>query len=262
LARKSCFLGGVSGFSFNSGVGEDLSWRGVKTDAKGPVLGLCFSNFPFSVGEVCRSSVDASVSEVALLGFSSIDFVLSRDSKGGVAVLDLVGPGVSLFFTIPELNPSGNPPMVKGFIEPPIGGERSSPPVVTSLNELVLTGSTLPFSCFDLFSSVIQLGCCEGGAFGLGESVGLLIALSSQLDLVGLHRFGSIVFEGLTGRSSSFSGDLGLFASGVRLDLEIFKGSGGLTKPSFVVDSARPLMVPEVPSRSFSFRFATTVALL
>ena len=54
-------------------------------------------------------------------------------------------------------------------------------------------------SALFLFSSAIHEGCEEVGLCrGLGDS-GLFNALSNQLDLVGLHRRGSIVLDGLVG---------------------------------------------------------------
>lgn len=62
----------------------------------------------------------------------------------------------------------------------------------------------LPRPVLFLLSSTIHAGCCEEAGLGgnFGES-GLLSALSSQLDFVGLQRLGSIVLEGLTGRDAS-----------------------------------------------------------
>lgn len=70
------------------------------------------------------------------------------------------------------------------------------PPMLTSCFDAdvgLRRRSALPF-CF------IQAGCCGTGvaALGFGDS-GLFRALSSQLDFVGLHLLGSMVFEGLEG---------------------------------------------------------------
>ena len=103
-------------------------------------------------------------------------------------------------------NPAGRPPMLEGFVRPPRGGDLINPPMLTSCLGPFLglrPKSTLPV-CLDLLISDIQAGCCGGGVgLGLGDS-GLFRALSSQLDLVGLHRLGSMVFEGLVSSVVSF----------------------------------------------------------
>lgn len=102
---------------------------------------------------------------------------------------------------MPEEKPAGRPLMLNGFESPPGGGDLIKPPMLTSCfgPEVELRPkSKLPF-CFALLISDIQVGCC-GGATGLGfGDSGLFRALSSQLDFVGLHLLGSIVFDGLLG---------------------------------------------------------------
>jgi hypothetical protein len=66
-----------------------------------------------------------------------------------------------------------------------------------SAGEALLPRSTLLRCCLIRLISAIHAGCAGGGCLNLGES-GLLRALSSQLDFVGLHRF-----EGLGGDVSS-----------------------------------------------------------
>jgi hypothetical protein len=78
--------------------------------------------------------------------------------------------------------------------------EGSGEPAGGLLSAAARPRSTLLRCCLILLISAIQAGCWGGGSLGFGES-GLLSALSSQLDLVGLHRF-----EGLGG--GEFSVDL------------------------------------------------------
>jgi hypothetical protein len=80
---------------------------------------------------------------------------------------------------------------------PPGGGVRIKPTGVTSLNVLARPMSTLPLDC----RACCHEGC-GGGGFDCRDS-GRLSALSSQVDLVGLHRLGSIVLDvkGLEGPS-------------------------------------------------------------
>ena len=77
----------------------------------------------------------------------------------------------------------------------------------------------------------LQVGW-EGFEVGLGDS-GLFNAFSSQLDLVGLQRLGSIVFDGLDGilASSSFSASRLVLVSIDRLldDLETSPRSDALS---------------------------------
>lgn len=91
-----------------------------------------------------------------------------------------------------------------------------------------LTGSESSLDKFDFCKSAIQLGVWGFGDVILGDS-GLAKALSSQLALVGLHRFGSIVLVGLIGnvlgdfRTGDFrTRDLG-FGSGT---FELFSYAG------------------------------------
>jgi len=83
-----------------------------------------------------------------------------------------------------------------------IGDVRPDP--VGSPNELPLPRSTLLRCCLMRLISAIHAGCAGADCFGLGDS-GLLSALSSQVDFVGLHRF-----EGLGGEKSSCSASLSL----------------------------------------------------
>ena len=95
-------------------------------------------------------------------------------------------PEVVLVST-PARKPSGNPEVLSGLSPTPTGGERKNPVVLTSCELPTFTGSASGFCCFALFRLVIQFGCCGTLNLGLGDS-GLLIAFSSQLDFVGLHR--------------------------------------------------------------------------
>ena len=85
---------------------------------------------------------------------------------------------------------------------------------------------------------------------GFGDS-GLFNALSSQLDLVGLHLLESPVLVGLNGRAASevlLDSGVVLLPVGVR---ERVGGRAGLTKPSPVVDVVMLLLIElEVPGRS------------
>ena len=177
---------------------------------------------------------------------------------------DALLPGEALlserFFEIrPEENPAGRPPILGGFAGPPMGGDLIKPPMLTSCFGPTGGGlrlrSTLLF-CFALLISAIQAGCWGGGAtaFGLGDS-GLLSALSSQLDFVGLHLLDSNVFDGLEGggvctRASCSTGTLswsGLTPKGVCVR---GVGRAGLAKLS-VVDVVMLLFIElEVPGRS------------
>lgn len=95
----------------------------------------------------------------------------------------------------------------------------------------------------------------------MGES-GLLMALSSQLAFR-LHRFESIVLDGLAGMESSASASLDFSGSLTKLGWEeVCDGKAGLMKPSLNVDSAMLLIVPEVPGLSFSLEFCTIVVPL
>ncbi len=100
---------------------------------------------------------------------------------------------------------------------------------------------------------------------GLGDS-GLFRALSSQLDFVGLHLLGSMVFEGLEGGvlSSCFDAPAKLSCSPVLTPIGVCvreAGSEGLTNTSFVVDMVEVVMLLlmefPVPGRS-----CVSVALL
>jgi hypothetical protein len=115
------------------------------------------------------------------------------------------------FFTKPELNPSGSPPILRSFECPPGGGERISPGWVTTskLGFELLTSLGSMFGCFDFRSSLLHVGCSTFGDVIFGDS-GFDRALSNQLALVGLHRLGSIVFVGLDGSSSCELFDLKL----------------------------------------------------
>lgn len=106
----------------------------------------------------------------------------------------------------------------------PIGVDLISPPMLTECLDgaggavgLVVSESLLGLLAFwalALFSSTIHAGWLvgRGVGFGLGES-GLFRAVSNQLALVGLHRRGSMVLDGLTGIvTSSFSATAVLLA--------------------------------------------------
>lgn len=85
---------------------------------------------------------------------------------------------------------------------------------------------------------------------GFGDS-GLFRALSNQLDLVGLHLLGSMVFDGVLGGvvSTHRVGSGGV--SSCTFDVcEREAGSGGLTNPSLVVDVVILLLIElAVPGR-------------
>lgn len=110
---------------------------------------------------------------------------------------------------------------------------------------LLLPMSMLPRCCLMRLISAIQAGCAGGGGcFNLGES-GLLRALSSQLDFVGLQRL-----EGLGGEVSSCGWSFSLKVDATDLlRLWLWAGSAGLTNSRGARSSSR------VPGR-------VTVALL
>lgn len=161
---------------------------------------------------------------------------------------------VRVFGVKPEEKPAGRPPILNGFASPPGGGDLIKPPILTSCLGPVVgprPKSTLPF-CFALLISDIHAGCCGGGTcLGFGDS-GLFKALSSQLDFVGLHLLGSMVFDGLLGGVVSIRKDGSVEVSswltfGV---CEREAGSEGLTNPSLVVDVVILLLMElEVPGR-------------
>jgi hypothetical protein len=101
---------------------------------------------------------------------------------------------------------------------------------------LPLPRSTLLRCCLIRLISAIHAGCAGGGCLGLGES-GLLRALSSQLDFVGLHRF-----EGLGGDVSSCDCSFSWKDEATDL-LRLWCGSAGFTNSSLGVRSVSALFV-------------------
>ena len=138
----------------------------------------------------------AGISSTAtIVGFGEV--ITGFDFGGGVAVSAGLGGDESRGArSLPNVSAP------KSFV---FGGrltaaEGSGEPVGGLLSATARPRSTLLRCCLILLISAIQAGCWGGGSLGFRES-GLLSALSSQLDLVGLHRF-----EGLGG--GEFSVDL------------------------------------------------------
>ena len=120
-----------------------------------------------------------------------------------------------------------------GLGNPPMGGARISPAVLTSLCALEVSLLT---DCVRLLAmSVIHAGCVLGAGFsGLGGSGPLLRAVSSQLDFVGLQRLESPYLVGLEGgvvRIWSRAMLPSLDSPGLMTDSErLWFGSAGLMK--------------------------------
>ena len=106
---------------------------------------------------------------------------------------------------------------------------RRRPTGVTSLKLPRRPRSTLPLVCL----SLPQDACCDGCLLCLGES-GRFKALSSQVDLVGLHLLGSIVLE--TGVVGLELESTGLSTLMVLLDLAC-KAKGGLLALSLLPET-------------------------
>jgi hypothetical protein len=98
----------------------------------------------------------------------------------------------------PEDRLSGRLLLPNGCAEPPVSDDLKRPVGLTTANDDsgLLTGSEPSLNDFDFCKSVIQLGVWVLGE-ATAEGSGLANALSSQLALVGLQRFGSIVLDGL-----------------------------------------------------------------
>lgn len=185
------FFGGVSGFPFTEGErlpfglsGDSFARGDWDIDAASFVAGSrCIG---FSSGGLVScvtgfvNGTGSSSSSGALLAAVSCTDTCGREDGLELGVL-------ALGLEMPAPSSEESPPSDCDLIKPPIGGERMKLAVVTSLKSLGFPRSTLPRCCFALLSSLIQLGCWAGAAFGLGDS-GLLMAFSSQLDFVGLHR--------------------------------------------------------------------------
>ena len=111
-------------------------------------------------------------------GVSGLTLAFARDDvEEGVDIRVLVS-AISLVFAeplvsgnvslsglfrviVPDENPGGRPPTLRGLARPPGGGDRIRPPMLTSRLELVVglrTRSALVF-CFALLISDIHAGC-------------------------------------------------------------------------------------------------------
>ena len=204
MARKS--ITGDWGFGrFNRGslVGEILV--GEIGESK-----LVFEVGVNNVGARLRLVVVGSAVWFVLSGAVSVVFegpvVLS--SAGGILLPSMSGvvasAGVSfaLFVVSGVPNKSGIPETLDDFEWLPGAAVRINPTGVTSLKVFDRPISILPLDC----RSLLHVVDCEGCFLCLGES-GRFKALSSQVDLVGLQRLGSIVLEttGLVGGSELVS---------------------------------------------------------
>jgi hypothetical protein len=156
------------------------------------------------VFETDSLSVDGAVDLASSGLFAGSPCKDSDEDRGAFNWLVAVGVSslVEFFLTVlPEERPTGNIPIPGGFARPPGGGDRNSPPMLTScLGAGGLRVDSALFLCLALLISDIQAGCCGGGgaSFGFGDS-GLFSALSNQLDFVGLHLRVSPSLEGLLG---------------------------------------------------------------
>lgn len=185
----------------------------------------------------------------------------ASDDEAGLLVFKPVELVFTFLTILPDENPAGSPPMLRGFAGPPIGGDRIRPPILTSCFDVGGLFRASAFLCLALLISAIHAGWLDGGgaALGLGES-GLFRALSSQLDfvgdLVGLHLPLSPSFGGLAGGVVSIWSSLG--GSSLRsLESEDIcdreAGSAGFINPSFLPEFMREFFAePDVPGRSFS----------
>lgn len=141
------------------------------------------------VGSVIWSVLSGTVSAVfeGSVELFSADCILLPSVSGAVVS---AGASFTLFAVSVVPNKSGIPETLEVFEWLPGAAVRINPTGVTSLKVFDRPISILPLDCRSLFHVVD----CEGCFLCLGES-GRFKALSSQVDLVGLQRLGSIVLE-------------------------------------------------------------------
>jgi hypothetical protein len=200
-------LGGVAGLRFAEDRGRVGDWEGsVTSDFEATGVGALSSMIEAVTGSSCAgtASCDGAGSSSRLNeGFGEASARCAN--SGGACLLEMVNlrglVGRALFSdSVASFFGTSNLRRLAGLSCMSLSGDIRPEPNGSAeglWSGSALPKSTLPRCCLIRLISAIHAGCAGGGCFSLGES-GLLRALSSQLDFVGLHRF-----EGLGGDVSS-----------------------------------------------------------